>query len=123
MVAAILGHPAHVVEIFFLGVGADFDIAKLVVADVGDQPGEVVKAVIDHPKGAAGKAGIAAARLFGGDLEHQHPRTRFARRQCGTGRSVAGPDHDHVELFASRDVHDSLLRPTMQCEIASSRCS
>jgi len=110
VVAAILGHPSHIVDILFFGVGADIDIGELVIADVGDEPGEVVKAVIDHPKSAAGKAGIAAARLFGGDLEHQHLRTRFARRQRGTGRGVAGPDHDHVELFAAGNVHGSTLR-------------
>ena len=110
MVAAILGHPSHIVDILFFGVGADIDIGELVIADVGDEPGEVVKAVIDHPKGAAGEAGIAAARLFGGDLQNQHPGAAFARRQRRTGRGIPGPDHDHVELFLAGDVHGSTLR-------------
>ena len=48
-----------------------------------------------------------AARRFGRDLQHHHAPTRLARRQRGTGRGVAGPDHDHVELFAG-DVHGPL---------------
>ena len=118
-VAAVFGQPADIVVILFLGIGADIDIGEFVVADVGDQPGEVVEAVIDDAPGAAGKRRIAAAPVLRRDLQHQHSGAPLARRKCGTGRGIAGPDHDHVELFAAGDVHGShplrlqsrLLRP------------
>ena len=107
-VAAILGQPAHIVEILLLGIGAEIDVFELGLVHVGDQPGEVLAAVIDDPERAAGKGRIAAALVLGRHFEHQHRGAVFTRRQRGAGRGIAGPDHDHVELFASVDFH----RPT-----------
>ena len=71
-VAAVFGQPADIVVILFLGVGADIDIFQLVVADIGNEPREVVEAVIDDAPGAAGKGRIAAAPVLRRDLQHQH---------------------------------------------------
>ena len=109
-VAAILGQPAHVVEILRLVISAEIDVGELVVVDVGDQPREVVTAVIDDAKGAAGKGRVAALLILGGDFEHQHRGTVLPRRECGAGRGIAGPDHDHVEPFARVDLHHPILR-------------
>src|SRR5580704_15144587 len=49
-VAAVFGEAPHIVVILLGGVGADIDVLQLVAADVGNQPGEVVEAVIDDPE-------------------------------------------------------------------------
>ena len=97
-VAAVFGQPADIVVILFLGVGADIDICQLVVADVGNEPREVVEAVIDDAQGAAGKGRVAAAPVLRRDFEHQHRGAVLPRRQRGAGRRVAGADDDHVML-------------------------
>ncbi len=97
-VAAVFGKPADIVVILFLGVGADIDIFQLVVADVGNEPREVVEAVIDDAPGAAGKGRIAAAPVLRRDLQHQHRGAVLPGRQRGAGRRVAGPDDDDVML-------------------------
>ena len=68
--------------------------------------------MVDDAERAAGKGRIAAARLFGGDFEHQYARPLLARRQCGAGRGIAGPDDDDVELFAPDRFHGLILRET-----------
>jgi hypothetical protein len=108
-VAAVLGQPAHIVEILLLGVGAEIDVPELGLVHVGDQSREVLAAVIDDAERAAGEGRVAGARLFGGDLQHQHPRPVLARRQGGAGRGIAGPDDDDVELFAPGYFHGSIL--------------
>jgi hypothetical protein len=112
-IAAILGQPAHIVEILLLGIGADIDMAQLVLADIGNEPSEVVKAVIDDAKRAAGKSRVAAPRLFRGDFQHQHAGAVLARRQCSAGRGIAGADDDDVAVFAPDAFHGLILaRPS-----------
>ncbi len=103
-VAAILGHPSHVVEILLLGVGAEIDVAQLGLVHVGDQPRQILAAVVDDAKGAAGKGGVAAALILGGDFEHQHRGPVLARRQRRAAGGVAGPDHDHIPNFTVKDL-------------------
>ena len=79
-VAAVFGQAADIVVILLGGVGADIDIGELVVADVGDQPREVVEAAIDDAEGAAGKGRIAAARSLGRDFQLQHRGAVLPRR-------------------------------------------
>ena len=99
-VAAVLGQPAHVIEILRLAVGAEIDVPEFGLVHVGDQPRQVLRPVIDDAKGAAGKGGVAGALLLGRDFEHQYPRAVLARRQGGAGRGVPGPDDDHVIVAA-----------------------
>ncbi len=119
-VAAVLGQPAHIVEILLLGVGAEIDVPELGLVHVGDQAREILAAVIDDAERAAGKRGVSAARLLGGDLQHQHAGTVLARRQGGAGRGIAGADDDDVELFAPGYFHGSILCRLCIAEIASS---
>ena len=123
-VATILGQPAHVVEILLLGVGAEIDVAQFGLVHVGDQPAQILAAVVDDAKGAAGKGGVAAALVLGGDFEHQHRGTVLARRQRGAGRRIAGPDDDHIEHpavkdFVGVDGHGPLLPPVLCARRAS----
>jgi hypothetical protein len=101
-VAPVFGEAPHVVVILFLGVGPDIDIGELVVAQVGDQPGEVVEPVIDDAPRPAGKRRIAAAPVLRRDLQHQHRGAVLPRRQRRAGRRIAGADDDHIMLG---DVH------------------
>jgi hypothetical protein len=121
-VAAVLGQASHIVEILLLGVGAEIDVAELGLAHVGDQPGEILGAVIDDAERAAGEGGVAGACLLGRDFEHQHPGAVFVRRQGGAGRGVAGADDDDVDGFAPVDSgrHGSILYRLCIAEIASS---
>jgi hypothetical protein len=64
---------AHIVEILFRGVGPEIDVLELGLVHVGDQAGEILGAVIDDAKRAAGEGRVAAAGLFGRNFEHQHP--------------------------------------------------
>ncbi len=119
-VAAVLGQPAHIVEILLLGVGAEIDVPELGLVHVGDEAREVLAAVIDDAERAAGEGRVAGARLFGGDFQHQHAGAVLMRRQGGAGRGIAGPDDDDVELFAPDGFHGSILRWLGIAEIASS---
>ncbi len=124
-VATVLGQPAHIVEILFLGVGPEIDVPELGLVHVGDQPAEILAALIDDAEGAAGEGGVAGALIFGSDFEHQHAGAPVTRRQRGASRGVAGADDDHVELFAPHSFHGwafhglILHRPCI-AEIASS---
>jgi hypothetical protein len=73
-----LGQPAHIVEILFFGIGPDIDIAELVVTDVGNEPREVVEAVIDDAERAASK-GRVAPRASSGAISSISTRAPFSR--------------------------------------------
>src|SRR5271165_1065262 len=108
-VAAELGEATHIVEILLLGVGPEIDVPEFGLVHVRDQLREILTAVIDDAKRAAGEGGVAAARLLGGDLQHQHPGAVLLRRQCGASRGIARPDDDDVELFAPEGFHGLIL--------------
>jgi len=54
-IAAILGQPAHIVEIFFLGIRPEIDIPELGLVHVGDQAREVSRAVIERARQMPGR--------------------------------------------------------------------
>ena len=109
-VAAVFGEPPDIVVILLLGVGPDIDSGEFVVADVGDEAGQVVEPVIDDAPRPAGKRRIAAAPVLGRNLQHQHRGAALLRRQRRASRRIAGADDDHIMLG---DVHPfTLHRPS-----------
>ena len=96
-VAAVVGHPAHVVEELVGRVAAEIDVALLVLREVVELH-QVVDAVEDHPHGARRVGAVAAAFLFGGGLQHGDRGAFFARRQGGTGGRVARAHHQDIDL-------------------------
>ena len=109
-IAAVIGHPAHVVEILVGRVAAEVDIALLVLGEVVELY-QVVDTVEDHAHGAGRVGAVAAALFLGGGLQHGDRSTRLTGGECRTGRGVAGADHQYIDLEI---VHLALLllRPT-----------
>ena len=96
-VAAVVGHPAHIVEELVGRIAAEIDVALLVLREVVELH-QVVDAVENHPHGARRVGAVAAAFLFGGSLQHGHRGAFFARRQGGTGGRVARAHHQDIDL-------------------------
>src|SRR5579872_1054626 len=104
-VGAPFGEAADIVVILLGGIGADIDIAELMLADVGDELRQIVEAVIDDAERPAGKGRVAARRLLRRNLQHQHRGAVFLGAERGAGRRVAGADDDDVPLG---DFHPAL---------------
>ena len=62
-VAAVLGQPAHVVEILAVGVAAEVDARQIEVGDIGRKPQQVFDAGIGEAECTARERGVAAACL------------------------------------------------------------
>ena len=104
-VAAIVGHPAHVVEILVGGVAAEIDVALFVLGEVVEL-NQIVDAVEDHAHGAGRIGAVAAALGFGSRLQHGHRGARLARRKSRTCCRIARTHNQYIDL---KIVHASLL--------------
>jgi hypothetical protein len=94
-IAAVLGHPRHVVEELLLGVGAEVAARDLVRREV-DHPLQVLDAVVDDAHQAGGEARVAAGFFFRGSFQQENLLGSFRSGYRGTKRRVATADHDHV---------------------------
>ena len=112
-VAAILGQPAHVVEILAFGVAAEVDAAEIEIGDVGCQPQQVIDLGIGEAERTAGERRVAAARVLWRRLDHGDGGTCLMRRQRGIRRRIAGADHQDVNFAEFRRCH--ALPPEFLC--------
>ncbi len=104
-VAAVLGQPAHVVEVLAFGVAAEVDGGEIEVGDVGRQLQQLIDTGVFEAECAAGESRVAAACLLRRGLDHRDRRARLVRRQCRIGRGIAGTDHQHVDVAEIRRSH------------------
>ena len=107
-VAAVVGHPAHVVEELVGAIAAEIDVAFFVVGQV-IKLGEIVDAVENHPHCACGIGAVAAALSLRRRLQHGDRRPLLVRRQRRAGRGIARTDHEYIDLEI---VHLALPLPT-----------
>ena len=101
-IGAPLGEAPEVVEVLLARVGAEVDVAPLVLGEVRHELHEVVNPAEHEPHGARRVAAVPARFVLRRPLEHGHPRPAFARREGRAERRVARAHYNDV-LFHDAD--------------------
>ena len=92
----VLGDAAEVVEIFFRRVFAEIRPRDIGVAEIGDNPLDVLHAMMDHPETAAGEVGISAALGFGCTLDQCDLGALLGSGESSAKRSITAAHNDDI---------------------------
>ena len=92
------GHADEVAPHCLHGVRAEVDLGELPLAQVGDQPGDVVDPGVRKAEGAAAEVGVAAALLPRRLLQHDRPGSRLPGREGRAERGVPRAHDDDIGI-------------------------
>ena len=92
------GHADEVAPHCLHRVRAEVDLGELPLAQVGDQPGDVVDPGVRKAEGAAAEVGVAAALLPRRLLQHDRPGSRLPGREGRAERGVPRAHDDDIGI-------------------------